>query len=318
MIKQSILQHKVGFKETKRNLKIQRNKDFEIARTEAQIIKLVHAVEKGLSLKAPRTCFAIKKISTLFELAGAYISMGAKDNFCLYMVCDVIAAYLDFHKEINVANQDLDEIQNKCNQLKEKISYENGNYGGFSILNKNDFDFSAETVENLFTTRHSIRDFSGEAVDEKDLEKAIRLAQSCPSACNRQCSRVYSIKTEKFLKDLGTDLDGIGGFANEADGFVLVTGKQSAYGINERNQYIVSASIFAGYLSLALHAYGIASCVVQQMLLNTKQWQDFKKINSIPDDEQIVVMFAIGKYKEQTKVPISKRFPLTKIFRTLD
>ena len=45
-------------------------------------------------------------------------------------------------------------------------------------------------VENLFNTRHSIRQFGEDKVKIEDIKKAIELAQRAPSACNRQAVRV--------------------------------------------------------------------------------------------------------------------------------
>ena len=120
------------------------------------------------------------------------------------------------------------------------------------------------------------------------------------------------------MAEMKTALQGIGGFADDVDGFLLVTGRKSAYAPGERNQYLVSTSIFAGYLSLALHAYSIAACVVQRSVSPNSLWENFKTINGIPKDEQIVLMFAIGSYKEESKVPISKRFPVDSIYRELN
>lgn len=47
-------------------------------------------------------------------------------------------------------------------------------------------------------------------------------------------------------------LTGIDGFAEKVDRFVLITGKTSTYRIDEINQYIISESIYAAYLSLTL------------------------------------------------------------------
>ena len=318
MIKKILYPYYLAYKETKRNLAQQKNPAFAIARTEAAIIKLLHAIEKGLCLEKPRLGFGIPKIQELFSLTERYIALKAEDTFCLYMVRDAVSAYLKFHKENGFSNADILDIQNKLEKLKTQLKDDNDTYGGFLTLNRQDLDFSVEDIEKCFKTRHSVREFTGEKVSPEEIEKAIALAQLCPSACNRQCARVYSVSRQKFLEDMDTDLQGIGGFAEDADRFLLVTAKQSAYGISERNQYIVSAGIFAGYLALTLHAYHIAACTVQRSVTYDLRWDNFRRLNHIPEDEQIVVMFAIGKYKESTKVPVSKRFLTEKMYKTLD
>ena len=317
MLKKWLIPYYISFLETRVNCKLHKNKSLQAPALEASIIKQLHGVEKGLCLEKPRLGFGVSKIHALFDCTQRYLPMADGNYFCLYMVRDVIQAYLDFHKEKAFTNEDIVKIEERLSSLKAQLPADDGVYGGVLTLKKEQVTFSVEQVENLFCTRHSIREFSGEAIDQADIKKAIALAQRCPSACNRQCTRVYYVDKQKFMKEMNTDLQGIGGFADDASGFLLVTGRKSAYGLGERNQYIVSAAIFAGYLSLALHTYDIAACTVQRSVSPNSSWEQFKKQNNIADDEQIVVMFAVGKYKEETKVPVSMRFPVDTVYKEL-
>ena len=317
MLKKKLVPYYISFKETRENCRLQKNKSVQGSRIEANIIRLLHAVEKGLCLENPRLGFGIKKIIEMFDLLESYLALENADHFCLYMVRDALQAYLDFHEEKGFFNADIQTVREKLAWLKAQLPEQEGVYGGILQLKKEDMQIDQELVEKLFKTRHSVREFSGEPVSQEDIKKAVALAQLCPSACNRQCARVYFVETKKYLEEMKTDLQGIGGFADDAQGFLLVTAKKSAYALGERHQHIVSGAIFAGYLSLALHAYSIAACTVQRSVSPNVMWDRFKKINHIPDDEQIVVMFAIGKYKEETKVPVSKRFSTDSIYREL-
>ena len=317
MIKAKIAPFYIAFKETLENGRMQKKNKLEGDRLSAQIIRLLHAVEKGLCLENPRLGFGVKKIQELFGYAERYIALQDQDPFCLYMVRDAIQEYLQFHAEKGFSNSDTLSIREKLDWLKSVLPENDERFGGIQILEKTEMCYDEKQVENLFATRHSVREFSREPVDQEEIKKAVALAQQCPSACNRQCARVYFVDREKYTTEMNTNLQGVGGFADDAYGFLLVTGKKSAYAPGERNQYLVSTSIFAGYLSLTLHAYSIAACVVQRSVSPNAAWERFKQINGIPEDEQIVLMLAIGKYKEQTKVPVSKRFPVESIYREL-
>lgn len=317
MIKKRLIPYYISFLETRANCKLLKNKSLQRPALEASIIKQLHGVEKGLCLGNPRLSFGVSKIHALFDYTQRYLEMADGNYFCLYMVRDVIQAYLDFHKEKAFTSAEIEGIAERLELLKAQLPVDDALYGGVLTLKQDQILFTTEQVENLFRTRHSIRDFSGETVNQEDIKKAIALAQLCPSACNRQCARVYYVEKQKFMKEMNSDLQGIGGFADDACGFLLVTGRKSAYGQGERNQYIVSAAIFAGYLSLALHAYNIAACTVQRSVSPNGMWDHFKELNHIAEDEQIVVMFAVGKYKEETKVPVSKRFPVDIIYKEL-
>lgn len=317
MLKARLTPYVVSFRETRENCRLQKKESIRGSRLEANIIRLLHAVEKGLCLEKPRLGFGVKKIMELFSYIEDYLTLERENYFCLYMARDALQTYLDYHDEIGFSNGDIESVREKLDWLKTQLPEVDGQFGGLLKLNKSDMQFTMEQVENLFKTRHSIREFSGEPVSQEEIRRAVELAQLCPSACNRQCTRVYFVDTKKYTTEMKTDLQGVGGFADDAKGFLLITAKKSAYALGERNQHLVSAAIFAGYLSLALHACSIAACVVQRSVSPNVLWDQFKRLNNIPEDEQIVLMFAIGKYKDETKVPVSKRFPLDSIYREL-
>ena len=162
-------------------------------------------------------------------------------------------------------------------------------------------------VEKLFFSRHSVRDFDNTDVSEEAIMQAVRWANRCPSACNRQPFHMYvvsAVDREKL------------GFENElsANGSVLVTGRISAYKTTEMNDWIVSATIFAAYLSLALHAQGIGSCVMRKDLVRETEYNKaMRRFCGIPQNEQIVLELAIGNYKEHFAVPVSNRMPAEEI-----
>ena len=305
-----------AIKEEKSNRRFTSGGEFEKNRIEAEIVRNVHSIEKGLSIKDPRLGFGVKKINEMFSLVDRYLEI-SRDFEALYFVVDAVKEYVAYHEKAGFENQDINEIKQKNEALERKIGAHEGKYGGTLMLDKKDFEIDASSVEKLLTSRHSIREFSGEPVPEELLIRAIELAQRVPSACNRQAVRVYSISAENYIKVVGT-LDGIGGFAQDADRFLLITGVQSAYRRGERNQFAVSAAMFAAYLTVSLHALGIGACTVQHSLVPTKAFEKMRDVYSIPRDEQTVVTLAIGMMKDQTTVPVSRRYSLGKIYRNLD
>lgn len=308
---------RVALKEVKNNFYVANDEKFLRSRLEASIIRQVHSIEKGLSISAPRLGFGLAKLSKLFSDIETYQELSTDDTECLRFARDAIRAYLDFHKEKNYSAPELEEIKKQYEALKESLTEDEDSFGGVKTLHFSDLNYDTSEIEKLFLTRSSVRDFSGEPVDEETIKKAVALAQRSPSACNRQGVRVYSIDARQYVKESGASLDGIGGFAEDADKFLLITAKRSAYTVDERNQHIVSASMFAAYLTLTLHAYHIAACTVQRSLMPNPMWDKLQKIHNIPEDEQIVMMLAIGKFKENAIVPESKRFSVEKIYRKL-
>ena len=104
-------------------------------------------------------------------------------------------AYLKYHEIHNYKDEFIEKIcafleLNQYDDTEQKL-------GGVQKIKKKDMHFNIEDVEKMFTTRHSIRDFADSEVEMARIEKAIRLAQSCPSACNRQGVRTYIVHSKK-------------------------------------------------------------------------------------------------------------------------
>lgn len=233
------------------------------------------------------------------ELIKKEITSNAPDTKAIDIGNAVLAAYI-------AAKEKTPGEADKLNILKIKVASEglklteNAEHGGALLLHKEDVQ-QDESVERLFLTRHSVRDFADTPVDQLKLERAVTLALRAPSACNRQATQIYVISGEDRVK---------AGSSNEyhADKYLIITGNMRAFSLSELNDWIVSSSVFCGYLSLALHAEGIGSCVFRKDIVQESKYNDnIKAMCHIPDDEQIILEMAIGNYKDEFIVPVSCR-----------
>ena len=250
-------------RDRKRTIDILRTANFEKERKTATIIRLVHAIEKGLCLEKPRLGFGIAKLNNLFSLCHEYAEAFGCDQFCLKMARDAIKAYIAFHKEKGFQSELFTQVCDNYEAFPCEETGEQEIFGG-AVHIKNKCELSIEQIETFFADRHSIRDFAQEEVADDAILRAVRAAQYAPSACNRQAVRAYVLPSEKLHRLYGGNMEGIGGFAENANKFILITGQLSAYTPGEHNQYIVSASIFATYLMQALFAQNIGTCIVQR------------------------------------------------------
>ncbi len=285
----------------------------------ARIVRLVHAIEKGLSIESPRAGFGYEKIQKLYGWIREYLALGEVNKTCVYMAADAFSAYLAYHESIGFTSEKIEEIASIASELqkiKEQDGVE-GVFGGVLTVDKADMTFELSEVERLFKTRHSVRQFSGEPIPKDLIEKAIELAQTAPSACNRQAVRAYAMDTQRFTELYPNDMQGVGGFLDNCDKVIMITGKISAYELYEYKQFIVSAGIFAGYLSLALHSLGLGACVVQRSLRPEQTWKDFCQKTGVPTDEQLICLVTVGQMNKKTVVPLSKRFDTDTVLKWL-
>lgn len=290
-----------------RHNRLLRSLDSEVARKNhlaAELSRFTHSIEKGMTIQTPRLGFGHDKQRKMMQLiVQLESSQSAYHTEVCAVAMDALQEYLNFHEVRGYRDEFFDELEEFIR--KHQVAHE-GKLGGVYAFKKEACTFDADEMERFFHTRHSIRDFAETDVDDAALAKALRLAQYAPSACNRQGVRAYVLNREKS-GELAKNLSGIGGFADKASRLILITGKTSAYRADETYQYIVSASIYAAYLSLTLHAYGLASCVVQRQVVWSRDWDALRQRYGIPEDEQIVIMLAVGNMKDECLVPVSHR-----------
>lgn len=279
-----------------------------------ELLRNTHSIEKGLSISRPRLGFGHNKQDEMMEqIRILYKSESSYHREVCVMALNAINEYLLYHKsklyEDDFCNKLNCFLEDYAEVLEEKI-------GGTVVFEKKDICFKIPEIENFFLTRHSIRNFDDKNIDVAKLKKALYLAQRAPSACNRQGVRTY-VLSENTSKMFAKELEGVGGFAEDVKQYILVTGKTSSYRIEEQEQYIVSASMYAAYLTLTLHLYGLGACVIQRSVIWSNSWEKTRKKLGIESDEQIICLLAVGNLKESCVVPLSHRMKNEEMIRFL-
>ena len=296
--------------------KIDETKHFEENRYKASIVRLTHAIEKGLCISKPRLGYGKEKIGTIMQYSDILIKRdnGYLNDTTFLMAYDALSEYLEWHDEQNYSDETIEKVRIWLE--KNKVSnHPNEKYGGTVVFNRKPVDI--ENVKNLFENRHSSRAFLDREVDRETLKKAILLANRYPSACNRQAVRLYVVNHSR--KDCIKHWFGNNpGFWDDVKEFVMVCAKVSAYVPDEYQQYEVSAGIYTGFLTLALQAYGIGSCVIQREVLSTSDWREFALSLGIPEDEQLICLVACGYQDETYRVPMSHRFTVDEMTTFID
>lgn len=247
-----------------------------------EILQLSHRLEKGLLVETPKPWWGWEKAERIASLLKSN-----KDEFSNLTGKGVLKAYIEAKK-----NSDNPKERDKAIKFAEAHPSicEVETPGGVLQLNRELFsENQKEIVEHFFNTRHSCREFQNKIVAKEDIEAAVALALRCPSACNRQVTNCYVYQS----KDLQT---------------IILTTSIRAYDMGEFNDWFVSPSIFAGYLSLSLHLYGIGSCVYRKQLYGKHPYNEsMRKKCNIPEDEMIICELRFGYYQDTIKVPVSNR-----------
>lgn len=266
--------------------------------TNYAILQTAHRLEKGLCMREPRKFWGFDAAIRLVQLIAVEQNRQTRDEKAIAIGKAVLSAYINKKEETD----EIDKLIALKTEIKKAgILVAPENCGGSLKLHKSDILMDSDSAEKLFMTRHSVRDFDDSPVDNEKLEKAIRMALRAPSACNRQASMIYVINGEDRVK-IGSSND------YHADKYLIITGVMKAFALSELNDWIVSTSVFCGYLSLALHAEGIGSCIFRKDIISKSEYNDnIRQLCHIPDNEQIILEMAIGNYREDFNVPVSYR-----------
>ena len=274
-----------------------------------RIIANAHVIEKGLSFKEIKIGFGRDRVLELFRLIDLYIDSGFMiENKMLKSSLSIIEEYILFHKS---KQYNIEEIEKKYLSYNvPKIS----SYGGVYEFQKQELiDKSKEDFETFAQYRFSVRNYSEEKVNMDLVMKAIKLAQKSPSVCNRQSTRVYIVNDKDKKREILDIHQGNRGFGHLADTLIIISSDLRVfYGESERNQPFTDSGLFSMSLMYSLFYYGLASCPINWNV-DKKNDESLRKIVSIPENEQIIMIITVGNFPKQLSVAKSQRLDTNQI-----
>ena len=276
---------------------------FKKDKMEGKILLLCHALEKGMSFEDKKENWGMEKSRTLCTLVEKYLyNYSMSDEIILSL--NVLNAY---RKDAHSCK--IKEHTERIDILLQKYSlYLHKEYAG-TINVSQPTAFNEDEIVRFFQSRKSIRTFSDEPLSQDEIKKALKIANTTPTACNRQTSRVYSITEPSIINQVLNLQLGAQGWADKAKNLFIITGSISRFGgIYERHQVYIDGGLFAMNFVMGLHLYGIASCFKMFVRDYTLQYK-VCQICGIPSNETPIVLVLAGHYPQKSvRVPVSHRF----------
>ena len=140
-------------------------------------------------------------------------------------------------------------------------------------------------VTTVIKSRHSIRKFKTESVDDKVIADAIECARHAPTAMNLQPWMFGVIRDKAVLKQIA-DLTDHGKFIAEAAACFAVFGEKKA------KYYLEDCCAATENLIIALQAYGVGTCWVAG---DKKAYAEaVRNLLNVPDDFTLVSLVPAG------------------------
>ena len=257
---------------------------------EAEITRVYHAIEKGLSLSDIKVGFGRDKAEYLLSLLIMYQKKGYSLDSSQYLTALVVLQeYIRFCGDKN-------DRLNKIKKFVEKAMIDKAHIGG-GILTKNKSDLLTASKQNfaeLAFNRHSIRNYTDETVDDEIIIDAIKIAQRSPSVCNRQATRVYLINNKETIQRVLPLQGGNVGFGHLIKKLLIITADLCAFdGTHERNQGFIDGGMFAMSLLYSIQFHGLGACALNWARALETDLALRSEIN-IRESNVILMMIGVG------------------------
>lgn len=277
----------------------------------ARIIHTYHGLEKGLTMPRRRFNFGQDAVTSLVELIEEYIRLYGEPAAQVVHGIGILKAYLMMHRDYD--GKDHHSFWQKIHSLTDRFP----DVKAAVQPHQTDKEFYADVhsdFERFARSRHTLRHYCG-TVSEDEIKKAVELAMTAPSACNRQPVRVHCI-SDKELKDKVLAMQsGNRGFGTDADKVLIITGDLSSIcWIDERYDIYTNCGIFIMNLCYSLFYHKIAHCILNwSICVNPEKDKALHELTGIPGNEVVAAMITCGRTPEEIDIAESPRRELSDI-----
>lgn len=268
-----------------------------------------HVFEKGITMPNRRYGFGYEKVRGVLKRLRRYVKEYPLERIEIQSAISDLEQYYKIHKE---AKFELPaDIDAGINEILKYKQYET--QPCFEIT-KDEYFKETNNFAEFANQRHSVRWYSDDPVTDEEIAKVIKLAQSAPSACNRQGTKVYVISTEAKKKEVLKLQNGNRGFGDMADKLLLITNDMSFWKYSHRPLAITDSGIFTMNLLYALHYYNICACTLNAVL-SIKKERKLQKIVGYSKSEFPVVFISIGHAPNKFMIAGSQRLKIEQIYK---
>lgn len=268
----------------------------------ASLMVTSHVLEKGITMPERRYGFAYDRVRSIINSTKDAIRDYSKNHIEIQSTLKDLEQYLQLHKDANFQLPE-DILLGADFLMKYKVA---DTANCFESTPSELFKLTNDFYE-FAHSRHTCRWYSNIPVDKSDLIKSIKLAQTAPSACNRQSTKTYVIETEEKKQKVLNLQNGNRGFGHLADKIILITADMRCWSFMHRTSAYLDAGIFTMNLLYSLHYYRICACTLNAHL-KPKQRKQLRNIVGYSKSEMPVVFIAIDNAPEHFMIAGSQRF----------
>jgi len=173
--------------------------------------------------------------------------------------------------------------------------------------------FAYSDFASFAHSRHTSRWFSDEEISDDTIESVIELANTAPSACNRQSVRVKCVSGEKKNEILGLQ-NGNRGFGEKINKLLVVTFLQPSWEYDIQNAGYLDAGIYTMNILYALHYHQLCACTLNAHF-EVKNISKVQQILNLSPLEVPTVFIGVGKPMEKMMIAKSERIGVESVLK---
>lgn len=271
------------------------------------LISNYHVIEKCLAMPNFEPGHAQERVRVVVGDLFKYRELGFDVHHPQYIAAlQAIKEYSDIHSKFDYALPT--DLQNEINQLL--LGVEIPEHYQPCVTKEQFFAHLQSSFSNFAYSRHSVRAYSDEEISDDVISSVVDLARTTPTGCNRQPNKTYVVCNTIKIKQVVDWQGGGKGFAENANKLLVVTSAVDAFGFNEYNEVWKTGGMYVMNLLYALHAHRIGTC---PLMWNGKRNQDrsLRLLLNISDNEEVIMVIAVGYPKDEFKYVTSVRNPLS-------
>jgi len=248
----------------------------------------VHILEKGLTMPRTRLGFGKSRCMELVRLLNICQARELSRTEEYIMAMNLISEYLEFHKakgyqlDTSLKKLLMDILEPDLVDGRKQIGLDRENF----------FKYAQSDFELFSKSRRSVRNFSRRC-DQDLFRRAVSLANTAPSACNRQAHKVHvvsdSVKIAAILKIQG----GANGFGHTIPQIGVLTVDYKCLGRFEEHDGYFNSGLYASSLMYSMHYYEIGS-VFLNWSSTLRQERALRELITLSPTETVTVLFAFG------------------------
>lgn len=275
-----------------------------------RLLIMGHSMEKGITMPNRRYGFGYGVVRLLISLCNEYQTKYGTEKDAFQIALDDLREYLQIHKEASFELPK--DIEGGITKL---MTFKTGVNVDCKSVTKEEF-FAYTDFASFAHSRHTSRWFSDEEISDETIRSVIELANTAPSACNRQSVRVKCVSGDKKNEILGMQ-NGNRGFGDHINKLLVVTFLQPFWEYDIQSAGYLDAGIYTMNILYALHYHQLCACTLNAHL-EVKNISKVQQILNLSPLEVPTVFIGIGKPLEKVMIAKSERIGIDNVLSFVD